>query len=285
MGKIAAALEKSRRPVESSRAPQPLQAPKVKSAEESNRQAPRTKDQAVLPNNTDPDLITLSQSHDHNFASEQFKLLKTHLLFSNEGPPPRLIMITSALPGEGKSFVAANLAVSIAQNVNEHVLLIDCDLRRPRIHKIFGMGDTPGLSEYLKNGHDISEFLVKTLQEKLTLLPAGGVPANPLELIASQKMTDLLGEIKHRYNDRYVVIDSPPPHLTAESNALARIVDTVLLVIRQGSADRSIISELIGNLGKEKIGGVVFNRFDMTNIGAMGYGKYGKYGQYKRYYK
>lgn len=285
MGKIAAALEKSRRPVEPSRAPQPFQAPKVKPVEEANRPVPRTKGSVRSPNNTDPNLITLSQSQDHHFASEQFKLLKTHLLFSKEGPPPRLIMITSALPGEGKSFVAANLAVSIAQNVNEHVLLIDCDLRRPRIHKIFGMGESPGLSEYLSNGHDISEFLVKTPQEKLTLLPAGRVPVNPLELIASQKMTDLLGEIRNRYNDRYVVIDSPPPHLTAEANALAQLVDTVLLVIRQGAADRSIISELIGNLGKDKIGGVVFNRFDMTNIGAIGYGKYGKYGKYKGYYK
>lgn len=282
MGKIAAALEKSGRHIESPLPPKPVDAPNAKTAERPAGPVAQAKFETISKG-VDPNLITLGGNQ--SFATEQFKLLKTHLLFEKGDHPPRLIMVTSTLPGEGKSFVSANLAVCFAQNVNEHVLLIDCDLRRPTIHKLFGMDTPPGLSEYLQNGKDLSQFLVKTPQDKLTLLPAGRIPKNPLELIASQKMNELLSEIKHRYNDRYVIIDTPPPHLTAESNALAKQVDAVLLVIKHGFADRSIISDLAEKIGKEKLAGVVFNHFEMPGLSTLGYGKYGKYGKYSHYYK
>jgi exopolysaccharide/PEP-CTERM locus tyrosine autokinase len=280
MGKISSAFEKSARQKEAT----------VKPIPDENRKDP---DIGVHPpkipsgsmgdaaQQVDPNLITLSS--DHSFAHEQFRQLKTALLFGLE-KRPRLIMITSALPGEGKSFVAANLAASIAQNIKEHVLLVDCDLRRPAIHRMFGIGNPPGLSEYLQNGRELSEFLVKTGHNKLTLLPAGRSPQNPLELLSSEKMTALLKEVKERYNDRFVILDSPPPRLTAESNALARLVDAVLLVVKNGGAGRDLITDLVQNIGKEKIAGVVFNHFEIPKLSSLGYGKYGKYGKYKGYY-
>lgn len=280
MGKIAAALEKSGRQID---------APPVKVSSGEKIAEPKTIQPIKVPppkaktsaGGLHPSLVALSKNH--AFATEQFKLLKTNLLFGKGEKSPRLIMVTSALPGEGKSFIAANLAVSIAQNLNEYVLLIDCDLRRPTIHKLFNLDSPHGLSEYLQDGQDVSKYMVKTAQDKLTLIPAGRGPDNPLELLTSQKMSQLLNEIKHRYSDRYVIIDAPPPHLTAESNALAKLVDSVLLVVKKGGTNRRMVSELVENIGREKIAGVVFNHFEMPKLSYYGYGKYANYGKYTNY--
>jgi protein-tyrosine kinase len=216
-----------------------------------------------------------------SFEAEQFKMLRTKLLHPLSGEAPRTIMVTSGLPGEGKSFIAANLAVSIAQNINEHVLLMDCDLRLPSIGKTFGIGNVSGLSEYLADGLSVPDLLCKTMIEKLTVLPAGRPPANPAELLSSEKMFDLLEDVKSRYKDRYIIIDSPPPHLTSEAHVLARRVDGIILVIRQGNSNRKIIAGLVEMLGKKKILGVVFNGVDAQSFGYGGYGKYGKYGRYR----
>lgn len=282
MGKIASALEKSGQQVKAAPRPEPVRRAAVGAPVAAAAKAAPRKTSKPAPARVDPNLVVLSQSSP--FAVEQFNQLKTNLLFGND-KPPQLIMITSALPGEGKSFVAANLAVSIAQNIKEHVLLIDCDLRRPAIHRIFGLQDPPGLSNYLENGKDLSEFLVNTGHNKLTLLPAGKSPQNPLELLSSEKMKNLLNEVKKRYSDRFVILDSPPPRLTAESNALARLVDGVVLVVKKGAAGRDVINDLVKSIGKEKLTGVVFNHFEIPKISALGYGKYGKYGKYHGYYK
>ncbi len=189
-------------------------------------------------------------------------------------------MVTSGIPGEGKSFIAANLAVSIAQNINKHVLLMDCDLRMPSVGRTFGIENAAGLSEYLADGLTIPDLLCKTAIDKLTILPAGQPPANPAELLSSEKMFNLLEDVKNRYSDRYVIIDLPPPNLTSEAHALARRVDGIILVIRQGGANRKMVAGLVEMLGKNKILGVVFNRVD---IHSFGYGGYGKYSNYDRY--
>ena len=125
-------------------------------------------------NNIDRNLIVHLQPN--SFEAEQFKILRTNLLFPSSGKSPRSIMVTSAVPGEGKSFVAANLAVSIAQSIQEHVLLIDCDIRRSCAHTRFGFGDTPGLSDYLINRVPISSLILKTPVNKLSILPGGKPP-------------------------------------------------------------------------------------------------------------
>ena len=228
-------------------------------------------------NNINRNLVALINPS--SFEAEQFKLLRTNLLFPVSGKPPRTIIITSAVPGEGKSFVAANLAVSIAQGINEHVLLMDCDMRMPSIHRFFGFGNVQGLSDYLVNGSSLSSSLLKTKVEKLTILPGGKRQHNPAELLASKKMSQLLADVKIRYPDRYIIIDSPPPQLTAETGAIARQVDGIIIVVKFGSTRHELVEDTLKKLDKKKILGVIINRFDIQSM-KYGYGRYGKYGKY-----
>jgi len=233
-------------------------------------------------NKIDKNMVSLLKPQ--SFEAEQFKILRTNLLFPSSGRSPRTIMVTSAEPDEGKSLIAANLAISIAQSIQEFVLLIDCDIRRSSIHKQFGFGDMPGLSDHLSKGIPVSSLLLKTNVNKLSILPGGKTPHNPSELVSSQQMSRLLQEVKYRYSDRYIVIDSPPHKLTAESSALSRQVDGVLLVIEYGSTQREIVSDLIKTIGKERIIGIVFNKFDMRYANYYGFGKYKKYRKYYKHY-
>jgi protein-tyrosine kinase len=223
----------------------------------------------------DPNLIVYHKPQ--SMEAEFFKILKTNILFPAKGNPPRSILVTSAVPGEGKSFVTANLAISIAKGIEEHVLLMDCDMRRPTIHSKFGIPGIVGLNEHLTKGVPLPSLLVKTAVDKLSILPVGGLPTNPTELLSSVQMKRLLDEVKHRYSDRFVLVDSPPPQLTAETSALAKRVDGVLLVIKAGKTPRKLVNEIIELIGKEKIIGVVLNWYDIPFTKHYGYGKYNKY--------
>ena len=203
-------------------------------------------------------------------------MLKSKLLFPAEGPPPRSILITSAIPGEGKSFISSNTAVSIAQNINEHVLLMDCDIRSPSIYKYFGFNKRlPGLSDYLSGDIPLSSLLLKTNINKLTILPGGKVPDNPAELLSSAKMSELVDELIERYNDRYIIIDSPPLNLISETSVLAKLVDKVIIVVNFRKTKRDMVADLIETIGREKILGIVLNKFDASDI-SYGYHKYYK---------
>ncbi|MFO7642918.1 MAG: polysaccharide biosynthesis tyrosine autokinase [Desulfosarcina sp.] len=273
MGKIADALEKSQ-PIEPAAVAGSAKIKAVKKLESLARTTPPGADAPPFAQHpVDPRLVTLLDPQ--GFESEQFKMLRTNLLFPADGQAPRSIMVTSALPGEGKSFLAANLAVTIAQNINEHVLLMDCDMRRPSVDRMFGFGRVPGLSEHLSQGFPLPSLLLKTGISKLTLLPAGAPPANPAELLSSTQMSNLLAEVKARYPDRHVIIDSPPPQLTAEAKVIARQVDGILIVVKYRGTDRGLVAELVENLGKEKVLGVVFNFFDQRVSAYKG--KYGAY--------
>ena len=223
----------------------------------------------------DPNLVSVVNPY--SMESEIFKVLRGKILFPASGKPPRSIMVTSAVPGEGKSFVAANLAVEMAQNIEDRVLLMDCDLRRPTIHRLFGLGRVKGLSEHLANGNNIADLMIKTGLGKLSILPSGTPPDNPSEVLSSAKMVKLLDELKTRYQDRYLIIESPPPMLAPETSAIAKQVDAIIVVIKFGSTPMDVVEELIDNLGKEKIIGAVINRFDARPSRYYGYRKYGKY--------
>ena len=214
--------------------------------------------------------------------SEIFKILRNAILFPKQGEPPVSIMVTSAIPGDGKSFVAANLAVSIAQGVEEHVLLIDCDMRRSSVHRQFGFDDNvPGLSEYLSKGVPLPSLLKKTAVDKLTILPGGSIPPNPSELLSSQAMKHLLEQVKNRYSDRYVIVDSPPPQLTAETTALAKYVDAIIVVVKYAATPKEMVKELVDNVGREKVIGVVMNGYRVPTTERYSYGRYKEY-RYKK---
>ena len=208
--------------------------------------------------------------------SEAFKMLRTKLLVLARERALRSILITSAEPLDGKSLVTANLAVSLAQGMNDYVLLVDCDLRSPSLHRILKLNAKAGLHEYLKDGTSIAPFLVKTPLAKLTLLPGGRPPPNPSELLCSNKMRALVEELKSRYDDRFVIFDSPPGQFMAETAFLARMMDGILLVVRYGKTPRDLIHNTLENIGREKILGVVFNASDESR---------GDYSYYYRYYK
>jgi len=176
-------------------------------------------------------------------------------------------MITSSASGEGKSFVAANLAVSMANGIDEHVLLMDCDLRKPTLHRLFGFPDKIfGLTEYLTHGAPLVSILKKTRVPKLTLLPCGTPPSNPSELISSDQMRKLIQEVKSRYPDRYIIIDAPPPDVTAEANALARQVDAIIIVVKIGHSKKTALKDIVETYDREKILGVVKNYAEKTKL-------------------
>jgi exopolysaccharide/PEP-CTERM locus tyrosine autokinase len=255
------------------------QVKKIAKLKKQDRATPFSKNKISYAfNNIDKNLVALLKPQ--SFENEQFKMLRTNLLFPSTGRSPRKILVTSAVPDEGKSFVAANLAISIAQSIQEYVLLIDCDIRRPCIHTQFGFGDVPGLSEHLADGPSLSSFILKTEVNKLSILPGGRPPHNPSELLSSQRMSKLLEEVTERYRDRYIVIDSPPPKLTAETRAISRQVDGILLVVEYGRTPRQMVSDLIDIIGKDKILGIILNKLDMRFSSYYGLGKYRTYDKY-----
>ncbi len=254
-------------------------------ANENKAKASRLEDEAAVSSEPgyagisldkiDPNLVSVVNPQ--SLETEIFKVLRGKILFPTSGKPPRSIMVTSAVPGEGKSFVAANLAVNMAQNIEDHVLLMDCDLRRPTMHRMFGLGHVKGLSEHLLDGNKIADLLIKTGLGKLSLLPSGMPPHNPSEILSSAKMANLLDELKTRYQDRFLIIESPPLMLAPETGAIAKQIDAIIVVIKFGSTPLDAVEELIANLGKEKIIGAVVNRFDARTSRYYGYHKYGKY--------
>ena len=238
-------------------------APAVPDASPVSDTPPRVDTSSGLLEIQEPHKSLIAYNKPHSPEAEQFRMLKTAILFPDKGEPPRTIMITSSAAGEGKSFVAANLAVTMANSIDEYVLLMDCDLRRPTIHKIFGLPDnTPGLTEYLTRGTPLPHLLKKIMLDKLSILPCGTPPPNPSELLSSEQMRKLLQEVRARYQDRYIIIDSPPPYVTAEANALARQVDAIVIVVKTGYSKKRDLKDLVDTYGREKILGVVKNYAD-----------------------
>lgn len=191
---------------------------------------------------------------------EIFKSLRSKILhLGPEEEVPRTILVTSAMPREGKSFIAANLAFSIAKGLEEHALLVDCDLRRPSLASVFGLDNTRGITDYLRQEAELPQLIQKTSVNKLSIIPAGKPPANPAELLSSSQMKDLLEELAERYDDRLIILDSPPATMAAETAVLAGSVDKVLLVVRQKMSGRESIEKTVKTIGKDKIIGIVFN--------------------------
>lgn len=205
-------------------------------------------------------LVVLSDPH--SMEAEHFKMLRGQILFPKEGKVPKTIMVTSSYPGEGKTYVAANLAVSIALGVNEHVLLVDCDLRKPKLHSLLGYSNKEGLHEYLLGEKSLPDLIIRTGIEKLSFLSAGGPSNHSAELLTSSKMKEFLMEVKDRYHDRFTIIDGTPSQITAETNVLASFVDGVVFVVLAEKAPRAAVRKSVELMGRDKTLGVVFNGYN-----------------------
>ena len=202
-----------------------------------------------------------------SIVAEQFRKLRTYLIRPGSENPPRTILVTSAFSGEGKSLVAINLAISIAIELHSHAVLVDCDLRNPTLSRWFGYEKAKGLSDYLLSKAELPELLVKTQIDKLTLLCGGSTQDNPVELIGSHKMDALVEELRARYEDRYIIMDSSPILATTEPNVLNKIVDGILFVVRAGITPRESVQQAIKLLEKDKIMGVVLNDLEFKSAG------------------
>lgn len=238
MGKMYEALQKAEKERLPEQKPEPVKA---------------AFDSSVL----DDKVVTFFQPG--SVVAEQFRKLRTYLFRPALENKPKTILVTSSFSGEGKSLIAINLAITIAVELNSHAMLIDCDLRNPTLSKWFGMTESKGLSDYLLGNDDLPGLLVKTQIDKLTLLTGGSTQNNPVELIASKKMEALIIELKSRYSDRYIILDSSPVLATTEPNVLDKMIDGIIFVIRAGETPRESVQQAVKMLGKEKIIGVVLN--------------------------
>jgi protein-tyrosine kinase len=216
--------------------------------------------------------------NDDNDLPEMFKVFRSRILHPKDGRAvPKTIMITSATPKEGKSFITANLGISLAQGIDQHSLLVDCDLRRPSLAGLFGIKTNVGLVDYLRDEMRLSDLICKTALEKLSVLPSGKPPLNPSELLSSTRMLALVEELSSRYEDRIIFFDTPPALVAAETSVLAGQVDAVILVVRQGGAGRGEVQQLINRIGAEQIFGIVFNDWNTNAFEKTLFKGYGNY--------
>jgi protein-tyrosine kinase len=224
-----------------------------------------------------PDKALVSLADPQSSEAEHFRMLRSSILYPPSGKAPQSILVTSSRPGDGKSFVAANLAVSIAQNLDSPVLLVDCDLRKPSLHRLFGLPSVPGLVEYLSSARKIDPFLRKTSADRLYLLPAGTAPRNPSELLASERMISLMRDLV-RQRKFLIILDSPPSTMTADPSILAKMVSGILLVARYGKTRLPEAQLVVDKLGREKFIGHVINCYEHSLREYYGYRKYSGYG-------
>jgi exopolysaccharide/PEP-CTERM locus tyrosine autokinase len=209
-------------------------------------------------------------------AAEEFRKLKQSLVrITKRGGFHNTILVTSGTMGEGKSVTSTNLAISLAQEFDHTVLLVDADLRRPTCHNLLCLENGYGLSDCLMEGADISKGMIQTGIGKLSFLPAGTPMANPGEFLASQRMAAMLKEMKERYSDRYVIIDTPPILPFAESRILARLADMVLLVVKEGCLSKYELGETMEALSGANLAGAVYSQASQSASSNRfsGYGK------------
>ena len=215
--------------------------------------------------------------------AESYRALRTSLLLSNLGAPPKVIMVTSALPQEGKTTTSINTAVVLAQK-GVRVLLIDADLRRPSIHKTLGMGPRSGLSNVLTGSATLEQAITRTaILPNLFILPAGTPPPNPAELLASPNMRQVLEKLREQYD--HIVLDTPPSLSVTDAVVLSPRADAVVLVIRSGKTTKQALrrSRDILTQVSAKVVGVLLNAVDLTSPDYYYYYEYqGKYAGYYR---
>ncbi len=205
-------------------------------------------------------------------VSEMFRTLRTNLQFMGNSKKIQTILITSTLPGEGKSWTSANLAVTFAQ-AGKKVVLVDSDLRKGRQFSVFNVVARPGLSNYLSgvvnegevyNVDDIRSFIRETDIDDLYVIPAGDVPPNPAELLVNSRMNQLLLDLKSQYD--IIIFDAPPALLVTDATILARMVDTCMIVVAHQETKMDNLNKVqksIKNVGGN-VAGVVINKIPMT---------------------
>ncbi len=207
-----------------------------------------------------------------NLVAEQFKMLRTLLFNRTRSHGWSTIQITGFGAGEGKSLVAANLAISIARDSRQTTLLVDLDFRNPSVHTLLGLDpEVPGLTSFFADEAGLEEILINPGIERLTVLPAGGRVLQAPELIGSSKMEALVKELKDRYEDRYIIFDTPPMNGFPDALVFSEYVDSIIMVARAGYTSRISVENAMNMVPREKVLGLVFNGVKSKDLN----GKYG----------
>ncbi len=191
--------------------------------------------------------------------AKRIDILRSQLLFPFHGEPPRTIMIASAAPREGRSLLAANLAVSFARGLQQFVMVLDCHLTDPVMHNILQVPRQPGLTDYLERGASVPDIIHRTPVDKLSVIPPGSPSQRSAEILATDKMAGLIAELRARYHDRYMLLDTPPVQAFDDPQVLARMVEGIVYVVLSGETDRELALRGLRSLPEEKIVGVVIN--------------------------
>ena len=195
----------------------------------------------------------------HSPSAEQYRKLRARILARTKQDFQNTIMVSSSDMGEGKSITSINFALALAQEIDYTVLLVDADLRKPSIHKYLGIKADRGLSDYLSGKVELSDVLIHTGIGKLVLLPAGNICSNPAELLSSNRMKELVQEMKHRYADRYIIIDTPPVLVSSDAISVSNHVDGVIFVIQAARTSEKTVKKAIDLFRSSTILGIVYN--------------------------
>ncbi|MDX9740804.1 MAG: XrtA-associated tyrosine autokinase [Gammaproteobacteria bacterium] len=221
----------------------------------------------------------ITHEGERTLLAEEYRLIKRPLLANAFGKNAdliehgNLIMVTSARAGEGKTFTSVNLAMSIAMEMDRTVLLVDADVGRPRVHQILGTPLGPGLIDLLLDDSlDVADVMLKTNVPKLSLIPMGRYHDHSTELLASQEMLRLTGELAGRYPDRVVIFDAPPLLITSEAVVLAGLMGQIVFVVLAEKTPRAAVRDALSLLDANKPIGLVLNKCRRTPGDSYGYG-------------
>lgn len=207
--------------------------------------------------------------------AEAFRTIRTNISFADIDNNLITIMFTSTKQNEGKSTTISHVAHAFSRLENTKVLVIDLDLRNPSVHKMYGIGNTYGVMDYLKNTRDLDRCINK-IEENLHVLTPGAIPPNPTEILSSKKMEKFIKEVESKYD--YVFIDAPPVGIVSDGIIISKYTDGVMFVVGANETDINYTKEVIENMKKSDVNiiGSILNKYDMDN---NAYGYYGYYYQ------
>jgi receptor protein-tyrosine kinase len=231
--------------------------------------------------------LDIAKLHDQNMITpdgsrspitEGFRRIKRHVLANlanpGTGPAINLLMVTSPLAGEGKTFCTINLAISIAMEIDRRVLLVDADVAKPSVPRVLGIDADRGLMDVvLDRSIDLADVLLKTNIEGLSILPAGTQNQQATEMLASEAMRTLLKEMAERYHDRIIIFDSPPLLAASEASVLATRMGQIVVVVEAGKTTETELKDALSRIESCNLAGLLLNKG-----GAPGSGYYGGYG-------
>jgi capsular exopolysaccharide synthesis family protein len=237
---------------------------------------------ARMPWNPDTKTMLFFGGADQGVGKEEMRTLRSRLYQLRERKPLKKILITSALPKEGKSFLAANLAQVLVQQRGRRALLIDADLRAPRLHQSFGTATQPGLSDYLLGEKDEISVLQQGPMENLFLIPGGQPVSNAAELVANGKLKVLMGRMESMFD--WIIVDSPPAALVSDASLLANFCDGVLMVVRSNVTPSEAARRARLEFTPEQLLGVVLNGIEpkASSYAIYHYPAYGQESELKK---